>query len=92
MHHGARFSAQLLAYERIKITTELDFFSMQSHDFLTPVWCKQLVKAKKFTDCDTKNIIDSQSTNNSKMLIRTVQCNSDIYKNSFFRLHYITLH
>ena len=57
--------------------------AMQSHNFLTPVRGKRLVKAKKFTDCVTKNIIDSQSTNNSKCF-RTVQCNSDIYKNSFF--------
>ena len=55
--------------------------AMQSHDILTPVWGKRLVKAKKFTDCVTKNITDSQSTNNSKCF-RTVQCNSDIYKNS----------
>ena len=57
--------------------------AMQSHDFLTPVRGKRLVKAKKVTDCVTKNIIDSQSTNNSKCF-RTVQCNSDTYKNSFF--------
>ena len=28
--------------------------AMQSHDFLTPIRGKRLVKAKKFTDCVTK--------------------------------------
>ena len=52
--------------------------AMQSHDFLTPVRGKRLIKAKQYTDC-----IDNQATNNSKCF-RPVQCNSDNYKNSFF--------
>ena len=40
--------------------------AMQSHDFLTPVRGKRLIKSKQYTDCVTSNIIDKQSTNNSK--------------------------
>ena len=57
--------------------------AMQSHDFLTPVRGKRLVKAKQYTDCISKNIIDNHVTNNSKCF-KPVQCNSDNYKNSFF--------
>ena len=55
----------------------------QSNDFLTPVRGKRLSKSKHYTDCVTSNIIDKQSTNNSKCF-KTVQCKTEIYKNSFF--------
>ena len=57
--------------------------AMQSHDFLTPVRGKRLIKSKQYTDCVTSNIIDKQSTNNSKCF-KTVQCKTESYKNSFF--------
>ena len=57
--------------------------AMQSHDFLTPVRGKRLIKSKQYTDCVTSNIIDKQSTNNSKCF-KTVQCITEPYKNSFF--------
>ena len=57
--------------------------AMQSHDFLTPVRGKRRIKAKQYTACFSKNIIDNQVTNNSKCF-RPVQCNSDNYRNSFF--------
>ena len=56
---------------------------MQSNDFLTPVRGKRLSRSKHYTDCVTSNIIDKQSTNNSKCF-KTVQCKTEIYKNSFF--------
>ena len=56
---------------------------MQSHDFLTPFRGKLLIKSKQFKDYVTSNIIDKQSTNNSKCF-KTAQCHSEIYKNSFF--------
>ena len=46
---------------------------LQSHDFLTPVWGKRLIKSKHYKDCVTSNIIDRQSTNNSKCF-KPVQC------------------
>ena len=57
--------------------------AMQSLDFLTPVRGKRLIKSKQFKDCNTSNIIDRQSTNNSKCF-KLTQCHSEIYKNSFF--------
>ena len=57
--------------------------AMQSHDFLTPIRGKRHVKSKQYTDCVTSNIIDKQSTNNSKCF-KITQCNSETYKNSFF--------
>ena len=57
--------------------------AMQSHDYLTPIRGKRLIKPKVYTDCVTSNIIDKQSTNNSKCL-KTLQCTSEIYKYSFF--------
>ena len=42
--------------------------AMQSHDYLTPIQGKRLIKPKEYTDCVTSNIIDKQSTNNSKCL------------------------
>ena len=57
--------------------------AMQSHDFLTPVLGKRLMKSKQYTDCVTSNIIDKQSTNNCKCF-KTVQCKTEIFKNSFF--------
>ena len=41
--------------------------AMQSHDFLTPVWMKRLIKSKQYTDCVTSNIIDKQSTNQQNL-------------------------
>ena len=59
--------------------------AMQSHDFLTPVRGKRLIKSKQYTDCDTINIIDKQSTNNSKCFnFKTVQCKTEIYKTHSF--------
>ena len=58
--------------------------AMQSHDFFTPVRGKRLIKSKQYTDCVTSNIIDKQSTNNSKCCFKTVQCKTEIHKNSFF--------
>ena len=57
--------------------------AVQSHDFLTPVRGKRLIKAKQYTDRISKNIIDNQVTNNSKCF-RPVRCNSDNYRYSFF--------
>ena len=57
--------------------------AMQSHDYLTPIRGKRLIKPKVYTDCVTSNIIDKQSTNNSKCF-KTLQCTSEIYKYSFF--------
>ena len=57
--------------------------AMQSHDFLTLVRGKRLIKSKQYTDCVTSNIIDIQSTNNSKCF-KNAQCKTEIYKNSFF--------
>ena len=57
--------------------------AMQSHDFLTPIRGKRQIKSKQNTDCVTSNIIDKQSTNNSKCY-KIIQCNSETYKNSFF--------
>ena len=57
--------------------------AMQSHDFLTPIRGKRHIKSKQHTDCVTSNIIDKQSTNNSKCF-KIIQCNSETYKNSFF--------
>ena len=57
--------------------------AMQSHDYLTPIQGKRLIKPKEYTDCVTSNIIDKQSTNNSKCF-KTLQCTSEIYKYSFF--------
>ena len=57
--------------------------AMQSHDYLTSIRGKRLIKPKEYTDCVTSNIIDKQSTNNSKCF-KTLQCTSEIYKYSFF--------
>ena len=53
--------------------------AIQSHDFLTPIRKKRHIKSKQYTDCVTSNIIDKQSTNNSKCF-KIIQCNSETYK------------
>ena len=57
--------------------------AQQCHDYLTPVLGECQIKSKHFTDCISKNIIDRQSTNNSKCF-KTEQCNTKLFKNSFF--------
>ena len=57
--------------------------ALQCHDYLAPVRGKRQIKSKQFTDCISKNIIDRQSTSNSKCF-KTVQCNTELFKNSFF--------
>ena len=64
--------------------------AMQSHDYLTPLRGERLIKPKEYRDCVTSNIIDKQSTNHSKWF-NTLQCNSEIYKNSLFSRTFIDL-
>ena len=51
--------------------------ALQSHDYLTPIREKCLIKPKEYTDYVTCNIIDKQSTNHSKCF-KTLQCTSEI--------------
>ena len=61
--------------------------ALQCHDIQTPVLTsvrgKRHIKTKPFKDCITSNIVERQSTNNTKCS-KLVQCNSEIYRNSFF--------
>ena len=57
--------------------------ALPCHDYLTQIRNKRQIKSKQFTDCITQNIIDKQSTNNSKCF-KPTQCNSVLFRNSFF--------
>ena len=57
--------------------------ALQTHDYLTPFRGKRQIKSKQFKDCDTHNIIYRQVTNNSRCF-KSVQCKSELFKNSFF--------
>ena len=57
--------------------------ALPTHDYLTPVRGKRQIKSSQFKDCVTHNIIDSQATNNSRCF-KTVQCNIELFRNSFF--------
>ena len=57
--------------------------ALQTHDYLTPVRGKRQIKSRQFKDCVTHNIIDSQATYNSRCF-KTVQCKTELFKNSFF--------
>ena len=57
--------------------------ALTCHDYLTQIRNKRQIKSKQFTDCITQNIIDKQSTNNSKCF-KPIQCNSVLFRNSLF--------
>ena len=57
--------------------------TLQIHNYLTSVRGKRQNKTRQFKDCDTHNIIDSQATNNSRCF-KTVQCKTELSRNSFF--------
>ena len=50
---------------------------------LTPVRGIHQIKSRQFKDCVTHNIIDSQSTTNSRCF-KNVQCKTELFRNSFF--------
>ena len=84
---------QLPSLQDRRKTNRLTFFykvveglvpAMPCHDFLTPVRkSKRNIKPKTFIDCETTNIIDRQCMNNNKCF-KPIQCNTDIYKHSYF--------
>ena len=51
--------------------------------YLTPFGGKHLIKSRKFKDCVTHNIIDSQATYNSRCF-KTVECKTELLRSSFF--------
>ena len=57
--------------------------ALPCHEYLTPIRNKRQIKSKQFTDCVSSNPIDNQTTNNSKCF-KTIQCRSELYRNSFF--------
>lgn len=58
--------------------------ALQCHDILTsPVRGKRQIKTREYSDFVTSNIIERQSTNNSKCF-KPVQCNTELFQNSFF--------
>jgi len=58
--------------------------ALPSQNFLTPVRAnKRRVAAKNFKDYTAENIIANQTTNHSKCF-KSIQCNKDNFKNSFF--------
>ena len=63
--------------------------ALQSHDYLTPLRGKRLIKPKEYTDCVTCNIIDKLSTNHSKCF-KTLQCTPEIYNYSFLGAQWLS--
>ena len=58
--------------------------ALPSHAYLTSLQQNQRrVAVKKYTDFQTDNILESYSTNNTRCF-KLFNCNSEIYKNSFF--------
>jgi len=52
-------------------------------DYLTPTRNKRKIKAKRFDDCVTKNIVDHHENRHSRCF-QVPRAQSDVYKNSFF--------
>ena len=57
--------------------------AIDTYDFLVSQRPKRLIKAKQFSDFESKNIIEQQVINNSKCFVIDY-ANTDQYRNSFF--------
>ena len=52
-------------------------------DYLTPTRNKRKIKAKRFDDCVSRNIVDHHENRHSRCF-QVPRAESDVYKNSFF--------